>query len=321
MPPAPEWSPGQAAVPQGRVLIGRYRIEKTLGQGGMGEVVLALDTLLNRRVALKRLHPTGEDRKSLRNSILKEARRAGQINDRRIASIYDVLDLEDEIVLVMEYVEGMTLRQRMAEPVPLETFWEIANECVEGLAAAHAHGVIHRDIKPENLMLTGNGQIKILDFGIARRTESASPTTTLTSGESTSQRIAGTPQYMAPEAHLGATIDERTDIFSLGVVFYELLTTRRPFEGATFAAIVDQVLNATPPPVTETNPAAGFALSGTVAKMLAKQPAERIATLPEVKEQLARARLDSAPPGAFVPAAGLRPRTATPRAPAARCAA
>ncbi|MEO5616218.1 MAG: protein kinase [Candidatus Eisenbacteria bacterium] len=272
------------------MLLGRYRIERTLGRGGMGEVLLAHDDLLNRPVALKRLDPQGADRESRRRGILKEARRVSAITDRRIASIYDVVDLEDEVMLVMEYVNGITLRQRMADPVSLDEFWSLATQCVEGLLAAHAHGVIHRDIKPENLMLTAGGQLKVLDFGIARRIAVEGENATMPGSDSHSYRIAGTPHYMAPEAHMGGVVDERTDIFSLGVVFYELLTARRPFEGSNYAVVVNQILNSTPPPVAERNPAAGAELSGLIEDMLAKKLDERIATAGEVMERLAAAR-------------------------------
>ena len=169
-------------------------------------MLLAVDTLLHRRVALKRMLPTGADHARLRSSILKEARRASQINDRHIAAIHDVLDLDDQVILVMEYVEGVTLRERMATPISLEEFWDIATQCVEGMAAAHAHGVIHRDLKPENLMVTREGLVKILDFGIAKRVGADAATTT-TSIDSLTGAIAGTPQYMAPEAHLGGVVD------------------------------------------------------------------------------------------------------------------
>ena len=311
MPLQSDGDPGGSAIPQGGTALGRYTIERTLGQGAMGEVLLAVDTLLHRRVALKRLLPTGEDRAQQRLAILKEARRASQINDRHVAAIHDVLDLEDQIVLVMEYVDGLTLRQRMAEPVSLDAFWDLATQCVEGMAAAHAQGVIHRDLKPENLMITRDGLVKILDFGIARRSGTAEGRITTTT-ESLGSGVAGTPQYMAPEAHLGGTVDQRTDIFSLGTVFYELLTTKRPFEGSTYAAVVNQVLNAEPPPVGELNPTAGSELSTVVARMLAKDPGRRFTTSRDLMEQLALVRrggvAEAAPAGAGAPAmAGVHP--------------
>jgi serine/threonine-protein kinase len=167
------------------------------------------------------------------------------------------------------------------------------------MASAHAHGVIHRDIKPENLMLSGDGQVKVLDFGIAKRADSPAGTTTtmpLTTTATDSRVIAGTPQYMAPEACYGGRIDQRTDIFSLGVVFYELLTGVQPFAGPTLDFVFQRVMNVTPPPVTEVNPAAGRALSDTVARMLAKDPDQRPASCREVLDDLGRARLGVATP-------------------------
>ena len=183
--------PPDPASSIGRVILGRFRVDKILGHGGMGEVLLAHDTLLNRRVALKRLHSRnaeGTESAGRRNAILKEARRASQVTDRRIAAIYDVLELENDVLLVMEYVEGTTLRARMAQPLPVGEFWNLAAECVEAVGAAHAHGVIHRDIKPENLMLTRDGDIKILDFGIARRAETPEGVPTTVTSAPTSSR-------------------------------------------------------------------------------------------------------------------------------------
>jgi len=279
--------PTDAPRPAPQVILGRYRVEKTLGRGGMGEVLLAWDQLLDRRVALKREIPHGEEGESRRRAILKEARRASAISDRRVAAIYDVVDLGAEVVLVMEYVDGVTLRERLAGPLPIDEFWSIATQCVEGIAAAHARGVIHRDLKPENLMLTRAGELKILDFGIARRSAASAG---VTSSDSSSYRIAGTPYYMAPEAHVGGEVDERIDIFSLGVVFYEMLAGRRPFEGSNYAVVVNEVLNVTPPPVSELNPAAGEELSRVVAGMLAKHPGDRVPSAVDLLERLNRAR-------------------------------
>jgi serine/threonine-protein kinase len=263
----------------------------------MGEVVLAHDTLLNRRVALKRLRPADGEDVNRRSAVLKEARRAGQITDRRIAAIYDVLELDDDVLIVMEYVDGATLRERMTAAMPLDEFWDLSVQCVEAVGAAHRVGIIHRDIKPENLMVTGNGQIKILDFGIARRTEPAegaiaSQTTMTTVGRA--PVIAGTPQYMAPEAHYGGTIDQRTDIYSLGTVFYELLTASHPFAGPSYDVVVSRVMTTTPPPATELNPAVGPSLAAVIAKMMAKDPDQRFTTCTDVMQALVEARRSTA---------------------------
>jgi eukaryotic-like serine/threonine-protein kinase len=287
----------EPASPIGRIILGRFRIERILGHGGMGEVLLAHDTLLNRRVALKRMHARnaeGTESEGRRNAILKEARRASQVSDRRIAAIYDVLELESDVLIVMEYVDGTTLRARMTEPLPVSEFWDLAAECVGAVGAAHAHGVIHRDIKPENLMLTNDGQVKILDFGIARRAESpegvaATTATTLTT-TGRSIEVAGTPQYMAPEAHYGGRIDERTDIFSLGTVFYELLTARSPFAGPTYEVVLERVMNSTPAPASEVNRAVSPGLAAVIARMMAKDPGQRPASCGELMRELTETR-------------------------------
>ena len=310
--------PPDPASSLGRTLLGRFRVEKILGHGGMGEVLLAHDTLLHRRVALKRLRSgPGEGTPSAvrRNAILKEARRASQVGDRRIAAIYDVLDLDDDVLIVMEYVDGTTLRERTSRPLPVAEFWDIATQCVEAVGAAHAHGVIHRDIKPENLMLTRDRQIKILDFGIARRTEApegeAATGTTTTTVERRAE-IAGTPQYMAPEAHYGGRIDPRTDIFSLGAVFYELLTARSPFAGPSYEVVLDRVMNSTPEPVSELNHAVGRGLSAVIARMMAKDAAQRHASCEEVTRDLVETRRLDESATASARAAAARPRRAIP---------
>jgi len=306
----------------GTTILGRFRVEKSLGHGGMGEVLLAHDMLLNRRVALKRLHALnaeGTESAGRRNAMLKEARRASQVSDRRIAAIYDVLELENDVLLVMEYVDGTTLRTRMSKPLPIGEFWDLATQCVEAVGAAHSHGVIHRDIKPENLMLTRGGEIKILDFGIARRAETPEGTpatfaTTVT--QNTGARaldIAGTPQYMAPEAHYGGRIDERTDIFSLGTVFYELLTARSPFAGPSYEIVLQRVMNITPEPASELNRAVAPELAAVIARMMAKDPAQRQASCDQVLRELVQTRSLASIPDREATAAPQARRRAVPR--------
>jgi tetratricopeptide (TPR) repeat protein/predicted Ser/Thr protein kinase len=324
--PIPEDSgatPTDPASAPGQTILGRFRVEKILGHGGMGEVLLAHDTLLNRRVALKRLRSEGgESAESTgrRSAILKEARRVSQLSDRRIAAIYDVLDLGNDVLIVMEYVDGSTLRERMSAPLPVGDFWDLATQCVEAVAVAHAHGVIHADIKPENLMLTRDGQVKILDFGIARRAEAqggspAPGVTTATTTESRAAVIAGTPRYMAPEAHYGGRIDTRTDIFSLGAVFYELLTARSPFAGPTYEVVLDRVMNTTPEPASDVNRSVGPRLAAVIARMMAKDPAQRYASCGDVMRDLVETRrlgAAASPAVAAAPATDARSRRATP---------
>ena len=209
------------------------------------------------------------------------------MNDPHIAAIHDVR-ADGDVLLVMEFVDGTTLREHMT-PLPPARFWPLALPCVEALAAAHAHGVIHRDIKPENLMVTPEGSVKILDFGLAIHAPQLG-TTTPTMTQTQAPSVAGTPGYMAPEAHLGKPMDERTDLFSLGVVFYEMLTNSRPFVGDTYAAVLGMALTAAPTPVEERNPAVGRALSQVVAKLRSKDSADRYGSSVELLGELIRVK-------------------------------
>ncbi|MBI4466450.1 MAG: tetratricopeptide repeat protein [Acidobacteria bacterium] len=259
--------------------VGRFAIRARLGGGGMGEVYRAEDSKLRRPVALKRVAPQLRADDRYRQRLLKEAERASALSDAHIAGIYDVLEQDSELFLVMEYVEGETLRQRLARPLSVAEFLETGMQCAEALVAAHARGIVHRDLKPENIMLTPTGQVKILDFGVAKRLprpEETASTETLESA--TGGGLSGTPAYMAPEALLEKETDGRADIFSLGVVFYEALTGRHPFRAGSFLGTSDRILHETPAPLTELNPRAPAELERMVAKMLAKRPEERYAT-------------------------------------------
>jgi serine/threonine-protein kinase len=291
-PPEPGLDPGG----EPRMLAGRFRVERVLGRGGMGEVLLAQDTLLRRRVALKRVRGDGEQGAvGRRAAVLQEARRASQVNDRRIAAIHDVLDLGDEVLIVMEYVDGETLRQRLRTAMPIDEFWDLSQQCLEALAAAHAHGIVHRDIKPENLMLTRDHDIKILDFGVARRTPQGGAASETAATETTELRRgpAGTPLYMAPEAHYGGRVDERTDIFALGAVFFEMLTATHPFAADTPEHVLYRIMNAAPERATELNPAVTPELSGVLERMLARDPAKRFGSCAEVRAALITAKRSS----------------------------
>jgi len=210
----------------GKLVQGRYRIQSRLGAGGMGEVFLADDLKLKRRVALKRLPPRMRSDERYRSSLLREARRASSLNDPHIAHVYDVLEEAGEAFLLMEYIEGTTLRQRMEAPLQPDEFLDIAIQCTKALLAAHRKGVVHCDIKPENIMLTPAGQVKILDFGIAKRLPLNEADTSTHSGEL--DGLYGTPNYMAPEVWVGQVPDAGSDIYSLGVTFHEVCTGKRP---------------------------------------------------------------------------------------------
>ncbi|MFQ5926217.1 MAG: serine/threonine-protein kinase, partial [Terriglobia bacterium] len=201
--------------------VGRFAIRARLGAGGMSEVYRAEDTKLKRSVALKRMAPHLRADEHYRRRFLKEAERASSLNHPHIAGLYDVLEEKGEIYLVMEYVEGVTLRKRLREPLSIKEFLEMAIQCGEALVAAHAEGIVHRDIKPENIMLAPAGQVKVLDFGVAKRLPRPDESTMTASLDSESGGLSGTPAYMAPEVLLEQESDARADIFSLGVVCYE----------------------------------------------------------------------------------------------------
>ncbi len=271
--PAPEDLAGRS--------VGRFVIRSKLGAGGMGEVYYAEDPQLKRPVALKRVsNKLGNDPEA-RQHILREAQRACALKSEHIASGYDVVEDLGELFLVMEYVEGETLRQRMRRPMTLEQFFEIATQCAEALIAAHEHGIVHCDIKPENIMLTPAGQVKILDFGVAKHLPRSAQSSTLDS-----IRGGGTPAYMAPEVLLEELPDTRTDIFSLGIVFYEMLTLKNPFSTSSFVATSERILHQTPSAIRALNPRVPAGLEAVVVKAMAKSPTQRHANARELLEDL-----------------------------------
>ena len=257
--------------------VGRFAIRAKLGSGGMGEVYRAEDTKLKRSVAIKRVAPALASDEQYRRRILKEAERASRLSNPHVAQIFDVLEEGSAIFLVMEFIEGETLRERLRRPMSLGDFMKAALQCAQALVAAHEKKIIHCDLKPENIMLTAAGEVKILDFGIAR--ELSFPAGTL----------RGTPAYMAPEILLEHESDARADIFSLGVVFYEALTGAHPFRAASFMATSDRVLHESPPPLHQVNPKIKEGISRVVMKMLAKNPDERFASARELLDELAAA--------------------------------
>jgi eukaryotic-like serine/threonine-protein kinase len=250
--------------------IGRFTIRSRLGAGGMGEVYLAEDTMLRRPVALKRLAPALRTDEHYRHRFIKEAERASSLNDQHIAGIYDVIEDRNETFVVMEYVAGETLRQRLKEPLTWKEFLPVAAECAEALVTAHEKGIAHHDIKPENIMLTPKGSVKILDFGVARRLPR--PDQPTDSVPTDPPQISGTFAYMAPEVLLGRASDERADLFSMGVVFYEALAGEHPFLAATLIATSDRILNAPATPLRQIKPELPEALEQIVDRLMAKNP-------------------------------------------------
>jgi eukaryotic-like serine/threonine-protein kinase len=264
--------------------VGRFAVDARLGAGGMGEVYRARDTKLRRVVALKRVAAHLCVNENSRERLWKEALCASRLNDPHIAAIHDAFEDRGEIFLVMEYVEGQSLRDRMREPMTVPQFLAIAIQCAAGLDAAHRGGIQHRDIKPENILLTRSEQVKILDFGVARRLPGDTEGTTVDS--LASDGFIGTVIYMAPEVIEQRPSDNRADIFSMGVVFYEALTGHHPFRGPTFFDTCQRILKHMPAPVGKTNAEASQKLDAIIARMLAKRPADRYASAADVLADL-----------------------------------
>jgi len=273
--------------------VGRFLIGECLGKGGMGEVYRAEDTRLKRTVALKRLSAHLRSDRIYRRRFEEEAERASSLNDAHVAAVYDVIEVQGEIFLVMEFVEGQNLRERIQHPMSLEQFFGIAVQCAQALVAAHGHGIVHCDIKPENIMLTPEGQIKILDFGVAKRLVRPDQSTTV----DRSRSVSGTPAYMSPEVLLEETPDGRADIFSLGVVFYEVLAGHHPFLAESFLATSDRIRCETPAPIHIFNSEIPEELEKLVNKAMAKEPGLRYASTRELLEQLRLAENHITPTG------------------------
>jgi len=272
-------------------VVGRFRIGERLGKGGMGEVYSAEDTKLKRTVALKRLAPSLRADSLYRHRFLEEAERASRFGDAHVAAVYDVLEEQGEIFLILEYVQGQNLRQRLREPLSLDEFFTIAIQCAEALVSAHRHGIVHCDIKPENIMLSSEGQVKILDFGVAKHLPRSDQSSTV----DRSGTFAGTPAYMSPEVLLEQAPDGRADIFSLGVVFYEVLTGQHPFLAGSFVATTDRIRNETPAPIRVFNRSVPEGLQALVNKAMAKDAGNRYASAEELLDALlaVRSRMSS----------------------------
>jgi serine/threonine protein kinase len=274
-------------------LVSHYRVGQRLGGGGMGEVYLAEDTRLGRQVALKFLSPTLAADPESRSRLLNEARASSVLRSPHIAVTYDIGEHQGAAFIVMEYVEGDLLSTRIRSgPIdPIEAL-EIAAEVADALSDAHERGIVHRDIKSANLMLDERGRVKVLDFGLARFLESRE----LASRAATEARVTipgvvlGTVSYMSPEQALGRPIDHRADLFSLGVVLYEMLTGRLPFEGGSVTEIVDRVLHHHPPPPSRLTVGVTSDVDAITMRALEKEPALRYQTARAMAGDLEAAR-------------------------------
>jgi len=273
--------------------LGRYLILKRLGAGAMGEVYLAEDPQIGRHVALKTVRVEDGRVKELeerKQRLLREARAAGRLLHPNIIALFDAGEDQGILYLAFEFVEGQDLADRAADgpPLTLGEALSIVRQAAEGLDYAHRQGVVHRDIKPSNLMLTPDGRVKIADFGIARVADQTSDLTMTGS-------VVGSPHYMSPEQIRGEALDGRTDIFSLGVLLYEILCRRRPFEGETLTTLVYQILNQDPAPVATRRPDLAPRLQQLAARMLAKDRDQRFASASEVVREITLCERELAP--------------------------
>jgi serine/threonine-protein kinase len=280
--------------------VGRFSVLGRIGEGGMGQVYRAEDTMLKRLVAIKRMAPQLQIEARDRDRFLKEAQRASALNHPNIAAIYDVLPEKGEILLVMEYVEGVTLRQRMKSPISIQEFLDMAIQCAEGLSAAHDQRIVHKDIKPENIMLTAAQRVKILDFGVAMRFV-ADQSEATQSFVSMTASLSGTPGYMAPEVLQQRPYDGRADLFSLGLVFYEMLGGDHPFTTDSFAGTLARVLHREPPSLVEVNRTVPPPLAGIVEHLLEKDPDQRYLSAQDVLVDLKAVRKGENPTFAGLP--------------------
>jgi serine/threonine protein kinase len=265
-------------------LIGVYRIERELGRGGMGVVYLAEDTRLHRQVALKALAPQLVTDPKQKERLRSEARIAASLSHPAIATIYALEEFEGDLYIASEYVEGENLRSQIEQgPLAPPALLDVAIEVAQGLAAAHAEGVIHRDLKPENIMRNKKGQLKILDFGVAIAPETDLREEPLTEPGT----VLGTPAYMAPEQLMGKTVDFRCDIFTFGVLFYELASGSTPFKGETPISTIAKILESEPVPLSHltTGPTQ---LDRIVERCLPKDPQQRYPSTPTLLEDLER---------------------------------
>ena len=286
-----------------RVLAGRYRLQGLVGQGGMADVELAHDDVLDRQVAVKILHSRYSDDPAFRERFKREARAAASLNHPNMVAVYDTGDEDGRPFIVMEFVNGRSLREVLRrEGVLPQRAAEIAGDAALALHYAHERGLVHRDVKPANIMVSNEGQVKVTDFGIARAVNAETVTQTAA--------VFGTAAYIAPEQAQGLEVDARTDVYSLGVVLYEMLTGRQPFSADSAVALAYKHVSEDPVRPSQINPEISPALEAVVLKAMAKNPANRYQDAREFHDDIVRAargeRVSAPPVLAYAPTEAIR---------------
>ncbi len=267
--------------------IAQYRIVEELGRGGMGSVYKAVDTQLDRTVVIKVLLKDRMSDEESRRRFLREARLASALDHPNISTIFEVQQIEGSYFIAMQYVDGETLKAAIArKPLPTQTLLSIALQIADALTMAHDRGIIHRDIKPQNIMLTPRGQVKVLDFGLAKDIGDVAEKRD-TEGDLTEVGSpVGTPAYMSPEQIRGERVDRRADIFAFGVVLYEMATGRKAFAAKHRVDLLHDVCHAAPDPIGVVNRSAPAGLQSIIDRAMAKHPADRFASMGDVLAEL-----------------------------------
>jgi serine/threonine-protein kinase len=265
----------------GEILSGRYELEELVGTGGMSSVYRAHDRLLDRKVALKVLHDQYTADEGYVERFRREARSVASLSHPNIVTVIDRGEHEGRQFIVFEYVDGDNLKRLIERrgPAPVVTALELAIQIARGLSFAHQQGLVHRDVKPQNVLLNGDGQAMVTDFGIARSLD-------VQHGMTQTGTVLGTSDYIAPEQAQGQRVDEHTDIYSLGVVLYELLTSKVPYPGENFVAVAMRHINEPPPPLRDKRPDVSPRLEAAIQRAMAKRPEDRFDTMLDFCQEL-----------------------------------
>src|SRR5262245_40567341 len=273
--------------------ISHYRLEQELGRGGMGRVYKALDLSLNRTVVLKLLDADLGREASSRNRFLREARLASALDHPNICTIHEIAEWQDQYFIAMQYLPGKTLKRVIASrPVALDTLLPIAIQVADAIAVAHSRGIVHRDIKSSNIIITPRGQAVILDFGLAKLLIDKEAGVSVAETELTQRGVPlGTPSYMSPEQARLERVDHRSDIFSFGVVLYEMATGRLPFKGRSTIETMNSVIHDVQQPLTELNDKVPAQLGAIIDRALAKKQGDRYQSIKEMLEDLRQVAL------------------------------